>query len=221
MDSPTLLQRLRLPIVLAVIMVVLWAASYHAFRNLADSPLTIEEPARSLGPSEENLGSVLAVANRGHAPLFQRQLSVPHRDVPAFLNHLDTAAPQRGWFVHNGTYHDAVLIMPAEELTDLDELARNPVGWVKAENQSITSARGPSTLNLITVGLWVNREGEVLHRIWRFIGFVGLVLSGILFTVALMLTVDQVRLHRWHAKHPVRTTPGKYPGAVRERTTCN
>ena len=151
--------------VLAVVMAILWAASYHAFQNLADSPRTLEGPAKSLDPAEENLGSVLAVANRGNAPLFQRNLSVPHRDVPAFLKHLDTAAPQRGWFVHNGSYHDAVLIMPAEELTDLDELTHDPMGWVKRENERITNARGPTTLNLVTVGLWVHREGEVAHRI--------------------------------------------------------
>lgn len=211
MHHPTLIRRLAPILLLAAFVLALWTASHHAFQNLAQPPGTLQEPTRALDPSQDNLGSVIALANRGQPPLFHRELGVPRPDVHAFLKHLATAAPQRGWFMHNGTHHDAVIIMPAEELTELEDLTRDPINWVTRENQRITPAQGPNTLNLVTVGLRVHQEGAAAHRLWRFLGILGFIVSAVLTAFVLLVIADQLLDRRRHSRQPSPNPTGATP----------
>ena len=200
MEQPSLLRRLVIPIALAVVIAVCCAVGHHVITNLAKSDQTLRPPARQIYPASENLGTVLATAQRPGTPLFQREISVSYQDVPNFLAHLSVAAAQRGWFMHNPPHKDAILIMPAQDLSELDALTRDPIGWVTRENERITQARGPQTTNLVTVSIDIHRKGESIARLMRFVGIVTLFCMTLLTLWNIGYTINQVNAHNRVAK---------------------
>ena len=106
-------------------------------------PGNLPPPTTKLAPSPKNLGAVMAVGQSGRTALIRTVITIPHKEVDHFREHLDNAAIQRGWFVYHHSPSTSGIIMPAEELPALNDLETNPIGWVMRQTARPGTARVP------------------------------------------------------------------------------
>ena len=181
--NKTFLQHAVIFLLMAAVTALLHAGSYHAMSHRANKAPTLPAPTRQLDPSPQGLDAVLSAANSDTPALFQRTIRVPYENVTSFLQHLRLAAAQRGWFFYAPQHHDAILVMPAEELSSLDDLTISPTAWVIRQNAQVSQAQGPSSLNLVTVDINIHQDGAQARKTWQVLGIFGFMAAAIL-TVA-------------------------------------
>lgn len=140
----------------ATILTGIFALSTYLVLNHVTKPGNIPPPATAFAPSPENLGAVLAIAQREKDPVMETTLRIPAGDFNHFWEHLKLAAAQEGWYTYRKPYRKNSMVLPAEDLPKLAALKADPLPWVLRRTASGNQPRGPSSLNLISVALVID-----------------------------------------------------------------
>ena len=150
----------------------------------------LSEPERMLTPAPDNLSGIMAiVSDRDMRTVRKHVVDIHWADARWFNEHLGNAAMQHGWHSYR-TYRTLQghigVVMPAEDLIEMDALVANPVGWVRMfPVDDDVMSRGPSSDNLVLVGLVLEQHSLTSRNAWGG-------LSLVLFMLALFITMGLV-----------------------------
>ena len=142
----------------ATILTGIFALSTYLVLNHVTKPGNIPPPATAFAPSPENLGAVLAIAQREKDPVMETTLRIPVSNIDHFWEHLKLAAAQEGWYTYRKPYSTNSMVLPAEDLPKLAALKADPLQWVLHRTTSGNQPRGPSSLNLVSTTLVIDTE---------------------------------------------------------------
>ena len=123
-----------------------------------DTGVTLQSPEHLLRTSTEDLSSMVATAlQRQRRTTNLYRVKVPGQDNASFRMHFENAAARRGWYTHASSEHRIRVVLPEDELTQLEEIQGDPMGWVQKEAVKKGPAVGPSNLTLANASLTISK----------------------------------------------------------------
>ena len=87
-------------------------------------------------------------------------------DNELFRTHFDNIAARKGWFVHRSNWARMTLVLPHDQLSELDRIAVNPEQWVQS-NLDHPPATGPVSTHLVHAR--VNLDTSYGNYFWTLI----------------------------------------------------
>ena len=167
-----------------ILAIAISAYSSHIFFPRMNKASTMSPPAVQLTPSLENLSPVMAAIEAdSNDETTETSVKIPYENAPNFRKHLETASIQKGWFPYRTSDKGIHLIMPKEDLPEINRIQEDPIGWIAQENTRIDPPRGPSNLDLTSVQVKIDQTGQTAHAAWTIL-FIASVLSLLLLAVA-------------------------------------
>ena len=126
-------------------------------------------PARfpSSGKCTSHFGFSLVLEKTLHrrTPAISRSFPVHVRDRKYLLEHFSNTAAQKGWYVHTHDRRYLQLVMPADQLYELDPFINDPVGWTLSNISPHLPAQGPANIDLINVLLIIDPQHNARYTI--------------------------------------------------------
>lgn len=110
---------------------------------------TLQAPEHKIAPSPNYLTSILATALQ-EEPIKSNiyRLEIPAEEHERFRMHFKNAGARRGWYTHSPNPIGMRIVLPEQELGQLDEIQADPMGWIEREASRTGPAVGPSSLDL-------------------------------------------------------------------------
>ena len=155
------------PLVL-ILLALTFATTAIFAHNQAREPGDLPHPAATT-PSPENLTTVLDVARTNEPPLLNTPITVDHRDRHAFRLHLRSAAFQQGWYIYDRPQGGYGLVLPASELSQVQDLQTDPIRWVLSRTAHPSKAQGPSDLDLVHLHLSISSSSTLTPKLWTIL----------------------------------------------------
>ena len=175
-------------LIAAVLMLV--AAKTYQFQDHFFQPRLLPAAGSPVLQAPEGLGILAGTALQHNMyTRLTKTIRLHERESQNFEENFFNIAAQRGWFAHSSDHQRFTLVLPQDELPELDMASANPTGWILEHRKPGLAARGPSdTTNLINVRIDVETTGKEWFHILS--GTTALLTFGSLFTgfYALFLT---------------------------------
>ena len=117
---------------------------------------TLPAPGPQVTTSSDHLQTVLATAlqHQGN-PHVTMTTTIPHIDQQPFQDHLFNIAPQKGWYAHLPSNQTIHVVLPRDDIPELEQLVQDPTGWTLRHLAHPKPSRGPANTDLVNVHLRV------------------------------------------------------------------
>ena len=113
--------------------------------------------APNVAPAPKHLQKMMeaSLRNKGRPSLIY-QAALKPADQENFRHHFQAIAPSRGWYPHTPYPGGLSVVLPAEELPELQAATKDPAGWIKSNMATDLTPQDPSSLNLVNVQMHTN-----------------------------------------------------------------
>ena len=169
---------------------LLWLA-WTVYQS-APGTATIPEPGPRINVSPANVDLFLATALQHRAePETGHHITMAWADIGHFKSNLYNIAYQKGWYAHNSEQWDIKLVLPRQDLPQVDNLLDHPERWVNDQLAHPQPAQPTQSTDLVHIGLDVAPPHKY---IWLNILASVLLIAGYLITsLAIWNTVIHVK----------------------------
>ena len=159
-----------------------------------DTAATLQPPEHLLTTSTEDLSSMVATAlQRPERTTNLYRAKVPGQDNASFRLHFENAAARRGWYTHASNEHRIRVVLPEDELSQLEELQDDPMGWVRKEAAKAGPAVGPSSLTLTNASLSISKAHPRTRQRLAMVG--GILFGTILVGLGMLILATGIATH--------------------------
>ena len=154
------LVRIALPLAAAAVMAL---GTYNLYHWSQGTP-SLDQPGHTVRPATENMGAVMAVSHQPSGVTTQGPtVRIGQADESNFRRHFENIALQRGWYVDKHKRNSIRMVIPAQELPALREIAEDPLGWVSRNDDPATPGSGPSSVDLVRAELTIELDGMTAY----------------------------------------------------------
>ena len=149
--------------------------TWEAVQSVENFKESKELPAAGppIPQSPDGLGALAGTAMQhdGRTAL-TRTIRMHMRETINFQENFSNIAAQRGWFAHGQEGYAISVVLPEDEMGELDRVSNDPTGWILKNRNPGLEARGPSnTKNLVNVRLKIEADGLGLYLTFTMITF--------------------------------------------------
>lgn len=121
-------------------------------------------PRLNVSPTDAHI--ILATALQHQTkPHITMTATIDDADQEKFQEHLFNIAPQKGWYAHPSPFYDLNIILPRDEIPEVEKLAQDPTGWVLHNLANPKPSTGPSSTDLVNVQLHVATPIKYLFHV--------------------------------------------------------
>ena len=152
----------------------LFKVAYHEVTSVNPTLPPVAETAET---APGNLDMMLAAALRGNGETSHYvEIDISQDNNELFRAHFDNIAARKGWFVHDSIWRGMKVVLPTGEISELEQIALDPTGWVES-NLDARPAGGPSS-TLLTHA-WVELDTSYGNH------FLMMLLSGVIALICM------------------------------------
>ena len=133
--------------------------------------------------SPERLGALVGTALQynGQTAL-SKTVRIHMRETDRFERNFFNIAAKNGWFAHNPDKWGFSVVMPADQITKLDLVSADPIGWILEHRNTTVPAQGPTgTEDLVNVRVDVEQTDNGQYIMISLLAY-GAIVGGIIST---------------------------------------